>query len=169
MRNLLHTNKSRIKKGFTFKGYKEVGLICLILIPVVYFGHQVEGQKEGKFVSPLPDAAYANTVKTYPIPSTTSQNAITREIDQVFGKDAPKAYQLLSCENHALNPDAVNTAGNFPVGSRDIGVFQINEYWQKVNAKFLFDPTINIEIAHKIYTDSGNSFRLWTCGRRLHI
>ncbi len=166
---MLH-NRSRIKRrGFRFKGYKEVAVILLILTPVIYFGNQAAGQERGKFVSPLPDAAYATTIKTYPVVSGTPHNAIRDEIDQVFGSDAPKAYKLLSCENSSLNPNAVNTAGNYPVGSRDIGIFQVNEFWQKVNAKFLFDPTINIQIAHKIYTDSGNNFSMWSCGKRMKI
>jgi hypothetical protein len=168
-----HIKKTR---GFAFKGYKEVLAILLFLIPVIYFGNMAEGQKEGKFVSPLP--ADANTriyipVTGVPTPTIEVQvephDAITEEINQVFGNDAPKAFKLLSCENHALNPNAVNTAGNFPVGSRDIGVFQINEYWQKVNATFLFNPDINIRIAYQIYKDDGSSFHMWTCGRKLGI
>ncbi len=170
MKYIRGTNQFKRKtQGYQFKGYKEIAVICLILTPIFYFGHQVAMDKQGKYLSPLPDNAYANTIKTYPTPSTMPHNSITEEIDHVFGSDAPKAYQLLSCENHSLNPNAVNTAGNFPVGSRDIGVFQINEYWQKVNAKFLFDPTINIEIAHKIYTDSGNSFKLWSCAKKVGL
>lgn len=92
-------------------------------------------------------------------------------IKEVFKEDYDKAMLLLTgngkCggENGNLNPKAVNTAGNTPKGSRDIGVFQINEYWQDVNAKFLFDPEINIRIAHKIYRDSGNTFKMWSGGK----
>jgi hypothetical protein len=163
-------------RGFQFKGYKEVAAILIFLLPVIYFGNQVERQKEGNFVSPLP--ADANTriyvpVTGIPTPTIESpvepHNAITEEINQVFGNDAPKAFQVLSCENHALNPNAVNTAGNYPVGSRDIGIFQINEYWQGVNAKFLFNPDINIRMAYQIYKDDGYSFKMWTCGRRLGL
>ncbi len=167
MQNLLvGSNQFQIKRrGFQFKGYREVGVICLLLMPIIYFGNQVAGQKEGKFVSPIPDNAYANTI----VAPQRPHNSISEEIDQVFGKDANQAFKLLSCENHALNPSAVNTAGNYPVGSRDIGIFQINEYWQKVNAKFLFNPDINIRMAHQIYEESGNSFKMWSCGRRLGL
>jgi len=177
MKNLLGSNQYETKrKGFQFKGYKEVAVIMLFLLPVIYFGHMAEGQRKGNFVSPL--SADANTriyVPVTPIPTAIIQspvephNEITEEINQVFGSSAPKAFKLLSCENHALNPNAVNTAGNFPVGSRDIGVFQINEYWQGVNAKFLFNPDINIRMAYQIYTESGNSFKMWSCGRRFGI
>lgn len=100
---------------------------------------------------------------------TTEQQQIMAYIDEIFAEDADKAYQILGCENAALNPDAVNTAGNSPAGSRDIGVFQINEYWQKTQGKFLFNWKINVEIAHQLYEENGKSFKLWTCGRKLNI
>jgi hypothetical protein len=99
----------------------------------------------------------------------TEREQIVNYIHEVFGKDADKAFLVLSCENKRLSPNAVNTAGNYPVGSRDIGVFQINEHWQAVQGKFLFNWKINIEIAHQLYVENGNSFKLWTCGRNYGI
>lgn len=100
-------------------------------------------------------------------------------IREVFEDDAEKALQLLTSgekdtkcpggENKTLNPNAVNTAGNKPAGSRDIGVFQINEYWQKTQGKFLFNPRVNIEIAHQLFEENGKSFNLWTCGKVMGI
>jgi len=172
---------SRIKptvkpSGFQFKGYKEVAFICLLLIPVCYFGHMAasnslpcyDSNATVKCISPIASNAYANTIKTQPEVSI-APSPIKDEIKQVFGNDADKAFKLLSCENGRLNPNAVNTAGNYPAGSRDIGVFQVNEYWQKVNAKFLFNPAINIRIAYQIYKDDGYSFHMWTCGRKLGL
>lgn len=121
--------------------------------------------KPTQYISPSPTPTAAPT----PTPATESYTKIASRIKKVFGPDSPKAFKLLSCENGLLNPDAVNTAGNFPLGSRDIGVFQINEYWQKVNAKFLFNPDINILIAHQIYEESGKNFKMWSCGRKLGI
>lgn len=100
---------------------------------------------------------------------STSSEGVEEIIREVFGKHSDKAFKLLECENKSLNPNAVNTAGNTPAGSRDIGVFQINEYWQGVNAKFLFDPELNVRIAWKIYEDSGYSFKMWTCGKKYGI
>jgi len=122
--------------------------------------------------APTASKAYADTYTAGSakiITPTPSISPIHTEIEQVFGSDSPKAFKLLSCENSSLNPDAVNTAGNYPAGSRDIGVFQINEYWQKVNAKFLFNSDINIRMAYQLYKENGNSFRLWTCGRKFGI
>lgn len=95
---------------------------------------------------------------------------IRKEIREVFGDHADKAFAVLSCENGSLNPDAVNTAGNSPEGSRDVGIFQINEYWQGVsNINFLKDPSINIRMAWNIFRRDGYSFKLWTCGRKLGV
>lgn len=102
-------------------------------------------------------------------PTNPQYEEIKKEIYEVFGKDADKAMKVLSCENASLNPEAVNTAGNSPAGSRDMGIFQINEYWQGVNGKFLLDPSINIRIARKIFIDNGGSFERWTCGRKFGI
>lgn len=104
-----------------------------------------------------------------PTPDTPEKQQITDEIKRVFGKDADKAFQLVACENHAMNPNAVNKWNNVPAGSRDIGIFQINEFWQKTQAKFLFNWRINIEIAHQLFMENGKSFKLWTCGRNLGI
>lgn len=94
---------------------------------------------------------------------------IDAEIKRVFGEDYDKAKIVLSCENSSLNPEAVNTAGNYPEGSRDIGVFQINEYWQATQGKFLFNWKINIQIAHQLFMENGRQFNLWTCGRKLGV
>lgn len=99
----------------------------------------------------------------------TQYEEIDAEIKRVFGEDYDKAKKVLSCENSSLNPDAVNTAGNYPPGSRDIGVFQINEYWQATQGKFLFNWKINIQIAHQLFMENGKQFNLWTCGRRLGL
>lgn len=129
------------------------------------------GYRPANLVSPLSltvnvETADAHTKVTI---TTPEQKDIADFVKQTFGDDAPKAFELLSCENSSLNPNAVNTAGNFPPGSRDLGTFQINEYWQGVNAKFLTDYKINTMIAKKIYDDSGHSFKMWSCGRRLGI
>lgn len=178
-KNRIGTNQYQRKpKGFQFKGYKEVAVICLVLAPVVYFGHMAAVKAQASYVSPLPQNP--NVITVTPTPTitpvaqsekqTSEHEAIVAYINEVFGKDAPKAFKLLSCENSSLNPRAVNRAGNYPVGSEDRGVFQINEYWQKVeNPAFLFDYKINILIAHNIYERDNKSFQLWSCGKRLGI
>jgi hypothetical protein len=114
------------------------------------------------------------TTSPHPSPLPTpfipkGREAIIAEIKQVFGTHADKAFMLLSCENPDFDPNIVNTLGNYPEGSRDIGIFQINEYWQQVQGKFLFNPHINIQVAHQVYEENDNTFKMWTCGRRLGI
>jgi hypothetical protein len=154
-------------------------IVFLCIIGVSVFKHFSLPHK--LYVSPIPAKVQAeellNPLKS-PMPTNTPTPAviipqgnqdIVSYIYEVFGPDANKAFLLLSCENSTLNPDTVNTFGNWPPGSRDIGVFQINEYWQGVNGKFLFNWKVNVEIAHQLYVENGNQFNLWSCGKRLGI
>ena len=105
-----------------------------------------------------------------PIASTPEKEEIKAFVRQVFGTHSDKAFRVLSCENSALNPKAVNGAGNFPEGSLDLGLFQINNHWQKIeNKAFLFDYKVNTMIAYNIFSRDGYSFKLWTCGRKLGV
>lgn len=141
--------------------WKDIFFILLFLLITTNSSHSI---KEAKLISPHFQNVYAEETI---VPN--EKDEITSYIKEVFGKDSDKAFKLLSCENKSLSPDAVNTAGNFPEGSRDIGIFQENEFWQGVQGKFLFNWKINIQIAHQLYTENGNSFKLWSCGRRLSI
>ncbi len=156
----------------------------LIMITIFYAtllaiatGMNITRALQPAIISPLAKEAKAEVkrVNTSPLPTLKPtitpepENPIEQEIREVFGEDADKALKLLKCENSSLNPNAVNTAGNYPKGSRDIGIFQINEYWQKVNAKFLFNPSINIRVAHQIYKESGDSFKMWSCSRKVGL
>lgn len=95
-------------------------------------------------------------------------------ITYVFGEDAPKAFLLLKgndvCggENRSLNPDAVNVNSDSRQ-TRDVGIFQINEFWHRINAKWLFNWKINIEIAHQLFVENGNTFKLWSAGKCMGI
>jgi hypothetical protein len=99
-------------------------------------------------------------------PTLTQHELIEREIASVFGPDAPKAFQLLACENASLNPTAVRVNTD---GSRDMGLFQENESWQRTQGKFLLNWHINLLIAKQLYDENGHSFRLWSCGKRLGL
>lgn len=121
-----------------------------------------------KIISPIA-VAHAQMVSPTPTPTPTEHDLIVAEINQVFGKDAPKAFKLLSCENGRLNPNAVNTNTD-TYQSKDYGIFQINNHWQGVtNVAFLTDYHINIRMAYNIYTRSGNTFKMWSCGQRLGL
>lgn len=124
-----------------------------------------------KVVSPCPEEGCYVPVKT--VYAKDADLSINQEIYKVFGPYGDRAMKLLTgkgCqENPSLNPKAINVNKDL-VGSKDFGVFQINNYWQGVtNTKFLLDPHINIRLAYKIFVDSGYSFKMWTCGKYHNI
>lgn len=101
----------------------------------------------------------------------TERDEIINYIHEVFGKDAERAFKLLTnpaChENGALNPTATNTNSD---GSTDYGLFQINSYWNGFNKpvnneRFLFDWKLNTLIAYDIFKSNHNTFDRWTCGK----
>jgi len=155
--------------------------VSILWLLVIGFGGVILCMEyERRFVetplfSPLDPAGYIITTKAYAEEATLNidtddKRVIADEVRAVFGTHAEDAFKVLQCENSALNPKAINTAGNYPEGSADVGVFQINEYWQKVgNRNFLTDYKINIRIAWNIYSRDGYSFKLWSCGKRLGI
>lgn len=118
-----------------------------------------------------PSKAYVKEVLVTPTPPiknpSSEQEQIVMYIREVFGADSDKAFKLLSCENKRLNPNAININTDSH-RSRDLGVFQINEYWQRTQGKFLLNWKINIEVAHQLYVENGD-FHLWTCGRKFGI
>lgn len=153
--------------------------LVFIVIIVAVFNSLLRSYKKNRTFTPSTGIVRAQETTKKAVPSVTptptslpvdpDKKRIVDDINKVFGAHANKAFKLLSCENAALNPNAVNTAGNSPAGSRDVGIFQVNEYWQRTQAKFLFNPEINIRIAYQLYSENDNSFRMWTCGRRLGI
>lgn len=163
-----HRNESIKLNTLKPKTWATIAIIVLatsILVAVYWY----QGQMDKLSFSYQPVYASAPRLDE-PEAKTSEQEEIIAYVKEVFGKDAHKAFKVLSCENSALNPKAVNGAGNTPAGSLDMGLFQINNYWQKIeNKAFLFDYKVNTQIAHNIYTRDGNSFKLWTCGRRFGI
>lgn len=131
----------------------------------------IYASEKPKTITPTPtisEGQGSEDMGSVPEPAVLGEYEEMRElIKEVFGDHADKAFKLLECENRGLDPKAVNTAGNYPEGSRDIGLFQINEYWQGVNAKFLFDAELNTRIAYKIFKDSDYTFKMWTCGKQM--
>lgn len=123
--------------------------------------------------APLPSTSIEATPE--PVMEESSQyEQIRQEIIEVFGEHADKAFLLLQgegcAENRALNPNALNDNTAWGGVGKDYGIFQINDYWQGVRhegkaEQFLFDPSINIRIAWRLYEDDNYSFKLWTCGR----
>ena len=133
----------------------------------------IQVQAQDNLVSPLPSNPPVGPLEIGQPGQPQEGLTIDDYIKQVFGQDTAKAMTLLSCENPSHDPNAVNTLGNYPPGSRDIGVFQINEFWQGVNGKFLFNWKVNIEVAKQLFDENGGHFwgpqTTWTCGRKLGV
>lgn len=146
-----------------------LALIAFQFIVAIIGANFVKQEKKINYYK-LKSTAYAQEIRQLKVvpEQLTEREQIELYIKQVFGKDSDKAFKVLKCENSSLNPNAVNTAGNYPAGSKDIGVFQINDHWQAVQGKFLKNWKVNIEIAYQIFKENGD-FHLWTCGRRLGI
>lgn len=83
-------------------------------------------------------------------PANTANNSIEQEIADVFGAESRIALAVAKAES-SLNPMAVNANSN---GSRDIGVFQINDRhgWSDEQ---LFDWRTNIRIAKELRDSRG--------------
>lgn len=160
----------------TWKTVSWMITLSFILGTVLVIGKYVYDVNIGDYrnftppISPLSlvrDQAYAETPENKP---ETQKQQITDEINQVFGNYAPTALKLLSCENNSLNPQAINDNMKWGGVGKDWGVFQINDKWQGVsNVAFLTDYHINIRMAWNIFSRDGYSFKMWTCGRNMHI
>lgn len=146
--------------GLRIKSWAWIIIIILLSLNSFYITSVVQA-------STPPDVEYYPATLQSP---QSEHQQIVEYITQVFGKDAPKAFRLLECENRSLNPLAVHDNEKWGQGiGQDIGVFQINNYWQGVQNKFLKNWKVNIEIAHQLFVENDNSFKLWTCGRKLGI
>lgn|SRR3990167_4410882 len=89
-------------------------------------------------------------------------NPVEEYIKEVFGEYAAEAFALLECENRTLDPYAVNfNAG----GSRDRGIFQINDKYHPLTDEQAFDYKQNIDYAKRMWINDGKRFIRWTCGR----
>lgn len=91
----------------------------------------------------------------------SEKEQIIQYITQVFGKDAPDAFNILYCENRGLRPDAVNYNRN---GSIDEGIFQINSIHKQTD---MTNWKKNIDFAYKLFKRGGWS--QWSCSHRIDV
>jgi hypothetical protein len=144
-----------------------IGLLALVLIGGIVRSRQ--------FHSPVPvlRTHLVERVHAVEVPVYIAPESIEDKIRATFGEHADKAFRVLECENRGLDPKAINYNTDARK-TRDLGIFQINDYWQGIRHQgkadqFLLDPDINIQIAWILYRDSGYSFKMWTCGRNLGL
>lgn len=146
------------KRHFGLKAntWKDIFWLSLIIFVISIVGSS--SKEKELYISPVPQKVHAKTV-TPTVTPTPTLDPISSKIKEVFGKYADQAIEIAKCES-SLNPSAVGDGG------RSIGLFQIHKGWQRIeNDRFLFDLDLNTRIAHKIFTDSGSSWKLWSCSR----
>jgi hypothetical protein len=129
-----------------------VFLQVLVIISIVRY------KQVHRLISPVP-TTLANRLMVVYAKEDDSPEAY---IHQVFQEHAEKALRLLRCENRSMNVKAVHV-NNDARKSKDVGLFQINEYWQGVQPKFLLNYKVNTQIAWQLYKENGYSFKLWSC------
>lgn len=113
----------------------------------------------------LPTQSSLIVVSPSPVPHVlTEKEQIINYIVEVFGEDAPEAFNVLHCENRNLDPKAINHNRN---GSQDLGIFQLNNrYWggeENLNWK------TNIDKAKIVFDRAGKSWKPWTCSTRIGV
>lgn len=84
-------------------------------------------------------------------------------ICRTFGRDCKKALEIVRLESN-FNPWAINKNTD---GSYDIGLWQLNEKWQKVPRAEAFEPILATYKAYEIYKKWGNNFNAWTSSKKL--
>jgi len=80
-----------------------------------------------------------------------------------FGKDCKRALEIVRLESN-FNQYAINKNVG---GDYDLGLWQINEKWQKVPREVAFNPYKATDEAHKIYLKWGSNFNAWTSNKKL--
>ncbi len=171
-------------KLLTYRNHKPVkaklnSIVCLVTFALAIgflaarsiashndISFNVYAEAPTKIISPL---APTPTNMPIPTPTVSQRDIILSEVKEVFGKDAAKAEKILNCENHALNPKALNDNTKWGGRGKDWGVFQINDSWQGVsNVSFLTDYHINIRMAYHIFKSWGN-FNAWACAKKVGL
>lgn len=115
-------------------------------------------------VSPTPEPSVEPTPSPTPEPKTEKQEII-EYIVEVFGEDAPDAFNVLFCENRSLKTDAINENRN---GTTDHSLFQINSiHTKRFGNDFKTDWRANVDVAHQIFTEQGWS--PWACSHRVGV
>lgn len=151
------------RKSILLKGYKEISIIILFLIPVCYFGHMAEGSipctssnAPVKCVSPIARADFS--VKPTPTPAiklpelalATEREQNMEIIKRIWGKDAYLGLAIARAES-GYRSNAIDKDSD---GTEDQGVFQINSIHNIPN---MFDATANIAYAYSLYLREGTT------------
>jgi len=83
------------------------------------------------------------------------------------------ALRIMSKENGSADPERVSVPNKDKWKSRDYGLFQLNDHWQgnRVggDVEQFKNPETNVKIAYNIWSESGNSWRLWSTAKKLGL
>lgn len=154
-------------------------LLTLTLIPCIILRTQSEAnlqvQAQEEVInaevpspSPTPTSTPSPTPTLAPVveksnPDRSEKEEIIAYIVEVFGEEAPNAFNVLYCENRGLRADAVNWNSN---GSWDAGIFQINSI-HGYTMDQMKDYKQNIKAAKKIF--DGRGWNAWACSERVDV
>jgi hypothetical protein len=82
-----------------------------------------------------------------------------------FPPDVAATAVAISWHESRGNPDAMNDKNNTPAGSRDRGLWQINDHWHpSVTDSCAFDPECSTAYAAKLYRENG--WKPWATFKR---
>jgi len=120
-----------------------LGVVTMVVSACVgRFAMKVEAWITPPLLSPIADIE-REYVEVY-----TQPDSIEDQIKAVFKEYGDQAVKVAKCES-GLNPKARNKT------SSARGLFQIMQSWHKIDQKWLYNPTVNIEIAHQLFQEQG--------------
>lgn len=153
-------------------------------LSVQWINHNVTFQSPvtKKILSPIPTHPVVIVTPTPTQAVKKGRNMSDREIrDYIYSKSWDKsiALRLAKSENGWNDGKKFDCAkipqkkdGSIaynPDGTYDVGIFQINNYWQRFNLREagltiedMKDCKKNIDFAYRVYVDRNNSFSAWS-------
>lgn len=160
-----------MKKHTSLYTRTEKTLMCYaVFVMVVTLVAQSEKALHTPRVLVSPLATGPVVAQVTPTPTPSQKDIIAGKIKKVFGKYSDEAFRLLSCENASYDPKRINAVGNTPKQALDVGVFQIDDYWNGIhNTRLLQDADVNIQIAWYKFKSSGYSFNQWSCAKKVGL
>ncbi|GIW70274.1 MAG: hypothetical protein KatS3mg101_1021 [Patescibacteria group bacterium] len=173
---------------------KELPIIISIFITVAFWGWDIQRMKhpeeiyanysevetspnQSETAKKPKDNGMVNQKQQDPLESNTERQKTQKEeiedyIQIKFKDDYEKAMLLLrgdgQCggENPNLDPYAVNVNKD---GSRDRGIFQINNKYHPLTDDEAFNWQTNIDYAYRMYLNDNKTFKRWTAGKCMNI
>lgn len=141
--------------GLRTKTWASINLICVLLLPVIYFGNQL-ADAQTQLISPIAPDGYVTYPKEYKMPTLaplSEQQQSISAIKAIWRKDWKVGVAVARCES-GLRVKALNTRNKN--GTWDAGEFQVNQVHGIAMAD-LFNPYANAGYAYALYKEQGLS------------